>query len=288
MALVRNIFEAAVQGLLQQVEAYVLEPNFDPNARNSNGWTALHYAAMAGQANIVKLLLQKGADVNARAEDGFTALMAAAAADRVDTVKIIIELGKADINQRDDEGATALIQATRTFSNEVVRLLLRYGAYRHYRTSNESSYQHTAQGFIYDMSRGDWADWAKGAKEELEFSDRMKEFTTIPDATGTVSKVRPLSLPPSSTDIEKELLRQLTTVQWRGFNYANELREVDVFKLASPPQTLQHPEKLTVMQAIAETKVVGENRKKRWTWIHVPANNVCAHAIHPVCHSQFL
>ena len=38
------------------------------------GWTALHYAANTGQADLVKLLLDDGANPNARNADGHTAL----------------------------------------------------------------------------------------------------------------------------------------------------------------------------------------------------------------------
>ena len=49
----------AVRGLLDR------QPNLVA-ARDESGATALHYAAFAGESDIVRLLLERGADVNAR------------------------------------------------------------------------------------------------------------------------------------------------------------------------------------------------------------------------------
>ena len=46
----------------------------DINLKNSDGWTALHYAAANGQDNIAKFLIDHGVDLNATNEDGWTAL----------------------------------------------------------------------------------------------------------------------------------------------------------------------------------------------------------------------
>ena len=57
------------------------------NARSADGLTALHYAAGAGNTEIVDLLLMAGADPNASSVDGTTPLMRAARAGRDATVK---------------------------------------------------------------------------------------------------------------------------------------------------------------------------------------------------------
>jgi ankyrin repeat protein len=48
-----------------KVLATMLECGFDPNAKDSNGVTTLHRAAMAGRADAVRVLLEHGAFVNA-------------------------------------------------------------------------------------------------------------------------------------------------------------------------------------------------------------------------------
>lgn len=55
------------------------------------GWTALHYAARAGQDTVVKLLLNKGADINAQGGKGETPLLMAAYNCHERVVRVILE-----------------------------------------------------------------------------------------------------------------------------------------------------------------------------------------------------
>lgn len=50
----------------------------DVNLANHAGSRAIHWAARKGNANIVKLLIEKGADVNAKDNSGKTAIHDAA------------------------------------------------------------------------------------------------------------------------------------------------------------------------------------------------------------------
>jgi uncharacterized protein len=58
---------------------------------SSDGWTALHFAALNGHENIVKILLQKAFRVNAEAmtEDGRTPRSMAKEAGHLNIVKLI-------------------------------------------------------------------------------------------------------------------------------------------------------------------------------------------------------
>jgi len=60
------------------------------------GWSALHYAAVEGQFNIVELLLDRGADVRARDKDGVTAAYRAHAAGHHDVVCLMKSLADSD------------------------------------------------------------------------------------------------------------------------------------------------------------------------------------------------
>jgi ankyrin repeat protein/O-glycosyl hydrolase len=51
----------------------------DINTETGNGWTALHYAILAGRAEVVRWLISRGADPLHKAKDGWTPLHAAAA-----------------------------------------------------------------------------------------------------------------------------------------------------------------------------------------------------------------
>jgi ankyrin repeat protein len=93
------------------------------NAKGRSGWTPLMYAAMYGDPQDLRLLLERGARLNEQNDDGATALMYAVD-DPVKT-RLLLEKG-ADPNLRSGQGRTALlIAAGLTGTEEAVKLLLR-------------------------------------------------------------------------------------------------------------------------------------------------------------------
>ena len=96
------------------------------NAKGQDGWTPLMYAALYGNVDSGRLLLDRGALVNARNDAGGTALMYAV--DDVAQTKLLLERG-ADPNLCSGEGRTALLIAVgNSGSYPVVKLLLEKGA----------------------------------------------------------------------------------------------------------------------------------------------------------------
>lgn len=67
---------------------------------NRPGWTALHYAAAAGDVEIVRLLLEQHAYIDAESPTKVTPLMMAAREGQEDVVKVLLEEG-ADASLRD-------------------------------------------------------------------------------------------------------------------------------------------------------------------------------------------
>ena len=61
----RDIWEATKSGNIESVKQY-LDAGAIVNAKDEDGWIALHYAALEGHKDIVELLIDKGADVNAK------------------------------------------------------------------------------------------------------------------------------------------------------------------------------------------------------------------------------
>ncbi len=92
------------------------------------GITALHMASQAGYAQVVAALIAAGAETNAATATGATALMLAARSGNSDTVTKLIETG-ADINAKEKAfGQTALMVAAGLDRADVVRVLMARGA----------------------------------------------------------------------------------------------------------------------------------------------------------------
>ena len=85
----------------------MLEAGVNVNATDSNGFTAVVYAAYMGRTETLRALLDAGADVNLKDVFGRTALVTAASLGRTETVRDFLAAG-ADVNARDHRGWTAL------------------------------------------------------------------------------------------------------------------------------------------------------------------------------------
>jgi len=90
---------------------------------NRPGWVALHYAAMNGDPQIIKALLDASAYIDAESPDEkMTPVMLAAMRGHVNAVKLLKEEG-ADLSLKNAEGMTALDLARKFKQDEVVDFL---------------------------------------------------------------------------------------------------------------------------------------------------------------------
>ncbi|AVP87645.1 hypothetical protein phytr_7050 [Candidatus Phycorickettsia trachydisci] len=116
------VHTAAINGEVE-VMRMLLDANVDKEARSINGGTPLHYAAIEGHVEVVKMLLDANADKDARDDKSATPLHCAAKGGNVEVLKILLD-ANADKNARDDKSATPLHYAARGGNVEVVIALL--------------------------------------------------------------------------------------------------------------------------------------------------------------------
>jgi len=138
----KALVEAAVQGKWETVPE-LLRQGAPVDAENTNGWTALIYAAKAGNAPVVHDLILRGVDVNHRSSTaiGSTVLCFALEGNNLAVVKDLLDHG-ADVNGQARNGMTPLIYAVARGDIELkdqiamLELLLKRGA--HLETPNNS------------------------------------------------------------------------------------------------------------------------------------------------------
>jgi uncharacterized protein len=84
----QQVIEAAKNGDREALEK-ALSAGADVNEQDEQGWTALNWAAGAGDAETVRFLLDRGADATLTGRDNRTPLMIAKAADRKEVAEIL-------------------------------------------------------------------------------------------------------------------------------------------------------------------------------------------------------
>ena len=92
---------------------------------NKTGWTPLHYAATNGHLAIIQLLLDEHAYIDAESPNGSTPLMMAAHYGAPAAVKLLLEAG-ADPSLRNQLGLTAIDFANRANRKDSAELIARF------------------------------------------------------------------------------------------------------------------------------------------------------------------
>ena len=87
------------------------------------GYTALHWAAKLGRADIVKLIIHNGVDIHAKSHGGYTPLHVAAMSGKDHVITQLIELHNASIHSRDHSGKKPKDLVRETVSADVQRKL---------------------------------------------------------------------------------------------------------------------------------------------------------------------
>jgi ankyrin repeat protein len=97
------------------------------DAKSSDGWTPLHFAAGSGHLEIVRLLCDRSANIEAPAENGCRSLHFAALIGHFSVGKELIEVRNAEINARDKDGRTARWCAIQEGKDDIAAYLVSHG-----------------------------------------------------------------------------------------------------------------------------------------------------------------
>jgi ankyrin repeat protein len=124
-----DIFEAAVTGRADLVRSNLARDPTLATAWSPDGYTALHYPAFFGGADVAEVLLEAGADMDAASRNAMGArpLNSAAAGRNLDVSRLLVAHG-ADVNTAEHGGFVPLHQAAEHGDGELVELLLAAGA----------------------------------------------------------------------------------------------------------------------------------------------------------------
>lgn len=115
------------------ISGLLIEKGVLISAKNERAETPLHHAARYGGPRMCQLLLHANADINAKDLDGYTPIHAAAlGVDNDESLKFLLQ-SKGNPNERERNGQTPLhllasVSKTRTFDQQRVRTLLQFGA----------------------------------------------------------------------------------------------------------------------------------------------------------------
>jgi ankyrin repeat protein len=121
------VADAAMDGNREAVKT-LLKQAADVNAAQGDGMTALHWAAMKDDAELVETLLYAGASVRATTRIGaYTPLLLAAKNGSADVLAPLVKAG-ADVNAATGNGATPLMFAAASGNVEAVNALVAAGA----------------------------------------------------------------------------------------------------------------------------------------------------------------
>jgi ankyrin repeat protein len=144
-----RIADAAMQGDQNTMRA-LLQQKVDVNAAQGDGMTALHWAATKSDLKIVQMLLQSGANVKATTRiNAQTPLFMACKSGNAPTVEALLK-ASSDANALDVRDTTPLMMAAASGNAEAVELLLAHGAAVN---AKEAAHGQTALMFAAALNR---------------------------------------------------------------------------------------------------------------------------------------
>ena len=120
---------AAKSGSLAMVELMIKE-NCDANARDGNGWNALHFASYCGHYQVIERLIGNNVSTIATTSKQETPLLFAVKGSHFPVAEMLLRCSRDDniVNAGDEQGQQPVHHTARTGSTEIFNLLMSNGA----------------------------------------------------------------------------------------------------------------------------------------------------------------
>jgi uncharacterized protein len=118
-----NVARAAAQNDAETVRRLVGGGDGNPNQTDDQSRTALHYAAMNGNLQIIAILIKANAKLNVADNLGDTPLHLAAEQNQTEAAELLLDVG-AEVDPQDKNGLTPLMIAASHGNLDLVRALL--------------------------------------------------------------------------------------------------------------------------------------------------------------------
>ena len=124
---IHKIIESKDKKKKYEVLKKMLDMGADPNIKDSNGWSALHYASQFGDLESVKILIENNAYIDTYSNNQRIPLHLASNRNYPEIVKYLLE-NKSNPNYKDDLGCTPIHLASKQGNTKCIEHLLNYGA----------------------------------------------------------------------------------------------------------------------------------------------------------------
>jgi uncharacterized protein len=182
-----RLSEAAMEGNREQVRA-LLQQEVDVDGAQGDGTTALHWAAFKDDAEMVKMLIAAGANVRVTTREGaITPLFMACTNGDAAMIDLFIKAG-ASANSMKSNGTTALMTAAASGSVDAVKVLLDRGAEVN---AKESAHGQTALMFAAALNRAEVVNLLLSRKADPNVTSSVRKLERVRfDQDGNVVEER--------------------------------------------------------------------------------------------------
>ena len=135
---------AALNGDLNLCKMLIDKHKVDLRMTDNKGCTAVHYSSQSGNYELVAYFVEMGADIHLKTDDGRTGLHIAARKGHLNLCKMLIDKHKVDLHITDNEGWTAVHCSSQSGNYELVAYFVEMGADIHLKTDDGRNCLHIA------------------------------------------------------------------------------------------------------------------------------------------------